>query len=519
MRRLYLTMKRYSFLLLALSLIANLVLGGFLFYNQTSIIPEVVAITDVKAAGVYGPSGLEVIEGDFTIDSADVTLQNTLVSGNLYLSAGIGEGSVALNNVVVEGTALVQGGGQNTVVFENATINHLQINKEDGKVRVVLKGDTRVEKVILEGESYFDATELSEEGYVKEVYIQTAKEVEIAGLFTNVIVAEKDAQVKFLAGKADKLSTTNEALVNLAGQVEIEILEPGAPLELTGEGVVKKILVASPGLVKVAGSIEDLVVSGRGIFIELAGGTVEKLLVEASEGTVMIHLAQGTKVGYMELNGPTDVTGQGEIKETLINIVGITIEQTPVKVQLAKNITANVGGKELPLKVEEKPTEPTKPSQPSQPSTPTVTLDSISNMSSLGVTRTGTRDLSVSPKDANVTASSSDNKVASVSLSGNKLTVTGNAVGTATITVTAKKSGYNDRTRTFKVTVTAVKSVLVKDGLSPGYKTVIVDLYYPNQGNYTVTVGGHKLDYNSSLDRFYSEVPEKDAQGTVRVTK
>ncbi|EEG76975.1 Ig-like domain-containing protein [Dethiobacter alkaliphilus] len=516
-------MKKHASLLIIPSIIVNIVLGVFAIYNLTGNSFEIETLSHVKEAGIYGPSGLQVIEGDFTIESADVKLQNTVVTGNLYLTEGIGDGAVELNNVVVQGSTLVKGGGQNSIKLENVTLNELEVNREDGKVRVSLIGNTQVEKVILGGESILDVTELSEEGFLTEVYIQTASDVALAGDFKNIVVAQNSAQVQFLTGKADKLSTTpqaRDAAIDLGDKVEIGLLEPGAPLKLTGEGLVKEMKVSAPGLVKVAVSIESLIASGRGIFIELVGGSIESFLVEESEGTVMIHLAEGTEVGSLELNGAAGITGKGEIKDARINAAGTTIEQTPGKVALAKDIKAEVGGKELPEKVEEKPPAPRQPSTPSTPSTPTVTLGSISNMS-MGVGRTGTRDLSVSPGDANISVSSSNSNVASVSLSGNKITVTGNAAGSATITVTARKSGYNDRTRTFTVTVNQVRSFETGDErLSPGNTVVVVTLWHSDPQNYEVVVGSTPLRYLSDEKAFFGEVPDADASaGNVRVNR
>ena len=55
------------------------------------------------AGGVYG---------NLTINSPDVKLKDTVVTGNLYLTGGVGLGGVKLENVKVLGRIIVAGGGE-----------------------------------------------------------------------------------------------------------------------------------------------------------------------------------------------------------------------------------------------------------------------------------------------------------------------------------------------------------------------------------------------------------------------
>ncbi len=171
---------------------------------------------------------------------------------------------------------------------------------------------------------------------------------------------------------------------------------------------------------------------------------------------------------------------------------------------------------------EKKPETPTTPSTPSTPSTPTVSLSSVGNQ----VLRPGqskTFNLTVSPGDAAISVKSSNSSVAQVSLSGKQLTVTaGGSQGSATITVTASKPGYNSRTRSFTVTVDPIVEYIVKDGISIGCKMVIVRLSYSDPQNYNVTVGGTPLEYGEIEGKkvFYNDVPEGSvSRSNVRVTK
>ncbi|HOJ85110.1 MAG TPA: hypothetical protein PKY23_10440 [Bacillota bacterium] len=503
----------HIFLVLSLSLNLFLLLnpGGIAGDKRYLSLQELGVICE---PGTYGPLDMEIVEGSLTISAAGVKLQNTRITGALILTAAVGDGSAEIFKVTVEDTALVQGGGENTVVFEDAVINHLVINREEGKVRVVLKGNTVVEKLTIIGETCLSTGELSGEGLVKEIFIETAAETELEGVFDNITVAGKEARVTLLSGQIKKLSTIEgaaEALITLKEGAAIELLAAEAPLEIAGEGLVKEATVATPGLFKFSGSVEKISAGGRGIFLEFGSGSTDTLLVEESEGTVMIHLAQGAVVKYMELNGPAGVTGSGAIERVLISAPGTTIEQSPGSVELAEGIKAKVAGKEITVKQEKE--EPA----PAAPSTPTVSIGAISNRV-MGPGETAAISLAVSPGDAAISISSSDTGIATVSLSGRTLKITaGTKQGTATITVKATRAGYNSRTRTFKVTMDPIE-VFETGEKMPLVTVVSVKLKYKDAQNYKVYVGNKELTYDPDDRFFYGDVDTKDAvRSNVRV--
>ncbi|MGI6534803.1 MAG: S-layer homology domain-containing protein [Peptococcia bacterium] len=97
---------------------------------------ERAAGTIYNRAGTYGPfQGTVVLEGNVTVNTPGVTLQNTTISGNLYLTEGIGEGDVTLKNVTVQGTTKISGGGSdsihllNTAMGEVVMVNGKTINE------------------------------------------------------------------------------------------------------------------------------------------------------------------------------------------------------------------------------------------------------------------------------------------------------------------------------------------------------------------------------------------------------
>jgi hypothetical protein len=77
-------------------------------------------------------------------------LKTPHILGNLYLASGIGDGSVALTNVIVDGIVFIQGGGLKTVKIHNCRFEEVRVNRPDGRVRLVASGETVIEYTSLE---------------------------------------------------------------------------------------------------------------------------------------------------------------------------------------------------------------------------------------------------------------------------------------------------------------------------------------------------------------------------------
>lgn len=68
-----------------------------------------------SAAGSYGPeTGSATIQGSVIISADGVTLKNTVITGDLLVAQSVGDGSVYLNKVTVQGEIIINGCGPNT---------------------------------------------------------------------------------------------------------------------------------------------------------------------------------------------------------------------------------------------------------------------------------------------------------------------------------------------------------------------------------------------------------------------
>ncbi|MEG3071895.1 MAG: hypothetical protein RQM92_14605 [Candidatus Syntrophopropionicum ammoniitolerans] len=161
-----------------------------------------------------------------------VTLQNTLITGNLLLAEGIGDGDVTLKNVTVKGNTTIKGGGADSVYLEDCTLPNITISREG--VRVVASGSTSVNIVTLESGATLIEVTLTGEGFEKVVISQVASAnaaIILEGNFTAVEVNAKDAKIE------------------IPSESQVETLTLNAATEVTGEGKIATANINANGVV------------------------------------------------------------------------------------------------------------------------------------------------------------------------------------------------------------------------------------------------------------------------------
>jgi hypothetical protein len=196
-------------------------------------------------AGTYGPSvGIETKNSNIVINTADVTLQNLLIKGNLTFAAGIGNGDATLNNVTVLGETFVFGGGVNSIHLNNSVLQTITVDKKDGPVRIVAEGTTTVAQVNVNSPVTLQETAVTGAGFgnVKLTSLLPASsKVTLKGTFDNLDVVGSKINVDIPEGTVQKVTaeaTSTGMTLDLGKDAKIVSLILNAVAAIVGKGTI-----------------------------------------------------------------------------------------------------------------------------------------------------------------------------------------------------------------------------------------------------------------------------------------
>jgi len=208
-----------------------------------------------KTPGTFGTETVQTINGNVTISSTDVNLKNMNIKGNLYLTAGIYEGNVKLENVTVSGLTLISGGGVNSVTLKNCNLADVTVDRKDGKVRVVVEGSTSVKIVRVMSASKLETQNLTPDnnGFIT-VYVMTGEEVVLEGAFKEVVVKNLNTNVTLTKGSIESL------IIDASAKGSIVNIMLGA--------IVKELAVNGSATIKGTGEITNAMINVSGVVID-----------------------------------------------------------------------------------------------------------------------------------------------------------------------------------------------------------------------------------------------------------
>lgn len=163
------------------------------------------------------------VQGNVVVNAAGAELKDMKISGDLYITEGVGEGEVTLSNVQIEGSVFVEGGGEHSVIFNSVDVNGaLVVNKYNGKVRILATGSTSVSVTRLESGALLVTKELSGGGFeTVEIPADVAagQEIILDGTFNKVVNQSSTAEIT-ANGSIKELVTETDT--NLKGNVKVE---------------------------------------------------------------------------------------------------------------------------------------------------------------------------------------------------------------------------------------------------------------------------------------------------------
>jgi hypothetical protein len=200
-----------------------------------------------NTTGTFGPAtGDEVINQDVVIRASGVTLQNMTIIGKLTFAAGIGSGDATLKNVTVKGETIVQGGGVNSIHFQDSTLAAVTVDKAptSGSVRIVAEGTTTVNQVIVNSPVTLQESNLTGVGFGNVILsdkLPAGSIVTLKGTFDKVVSIGNGIHVILAEGSIKEMTysaTSTGSTLELASGTTITNLNLEAVTKVTGKGAI-----------------------------------------------------------------------------------------------------------------------------------------------------------------------------------------------------------------------------------------------------------------------------------------
>ncbi len=204
--------------------------------------------------GTYGlDTQKQIVKGNMTISSTGVVLKNTEIQGNLYLTEGIGDGDVELDNVTVKGKTLIRGGGENSIIIKSTNLGLTIIDTKTRKVRVVATGSTEIGKIVLNSGAKLEEQELTGDGFGQcelSLAIPEGEEIKLIGDFEQVDINTSNVDVNIISGSVEELNveeTAQNTKIEISKNASIVTLTLDAKTEVSGRGTIETANINADG--------------------------------------------------------------------------------------------------------------------------------------------------------------------------------------------------------------------------------------------------------------------------------
>lgn len=220
-----------------------------------------VAAMLVRALGMpvqdEGEYTLGSIYGNVTVSAPGVTLKDTTIFGDLYISGGVGLSDVKLENVEVLGKIVVAGAGEsekgeNSVLLRNVKADQLIVDSLSKQfVTLQTDGLTFIDDVLIRSSAYLEDVTSDGYGLLNIDFSASAGDtLYLAGNVKEVVNKTPASTVVMAQGVAAEITVDEKAVdstLNLANQTVTEVVNLDTGATVVGDGDVDRMNVNAEG--------------------------------------------------------------------------------------------------------------------------------------------------------------------------------------------------------------------------------------------------------------------------------
>ncbi len=210
--------------------------------------------TPLLEAGDYS---LGSVWGNVTITASGTTLRDTVVGGNLYITAGVDLGHVTLENVTVLGEIIICGGGaseggEDSIVLRNVSAPKMIVdNIGNQPLSVKTEGDGVIDEAFIRTDAYVEDN--TADGYgISKITVdgEEGMSLTLAGNIKEVLNTVPNSSLSLASGQAHTITVDESAVdstLHIAGGSRVENVNLDTGVEVSGTGDIDKLTVNANG--------------------------------------------------------------------------------------------------------------------------------------------------------------------------------------------------------------------------------------------------------------------------------
>ena len=182
----------------------------------------------------------DIVTRRTVVDEDETELTAKTFVGNVLIDEDLEDGSATIDNCIILGELIIEGGGDGTITLNNTRVARATVDKEDGSVRVVAKGDTVVSKLEASESCYLQTSGKDGNGF-PDITVKSSSDVTLKGVFPNVAIKGSRTGVTLESGEIKNLTVTSAGKysdITLSGKSKIAEATVNAECYFHGEGTI-----------------------------------------------------------------------------------------------------------------------------------------------------------------------------------------------------------------------------------------------------------------------------------------
>ena len=248
--------------------------------------------TPIQEPGTYSNS----VSGNLMVSTSGVTLENMTVTGDLYITGGVGLGYITLSNVTVYGKIIASGAGESdrgdcSIILKNSSAPEMLVDSPSNQyVTIRSVGNTDIGQVHVRTGTYLESRSTGDYGFQHIIVDgENGTQLDLAGNIHDVVTMTPESTINVGSGTVEELTVDEEAVdsvVTIAQGAVVEILNLDTATRVTGEGDIGTANINAAGCV--IEMLPDIIVIRPGITANIDGIIMDSTLAEQMSDTPRI---------------------------------------------------------------------------------------------------------------------------------------------------------------------------------------------------------------------------------------